>query len=91
MFFPCAEEGRQTNTQLKGEEENMAKKLQTPCVAPKRGLPWELKYKYAMGGYTGIFKAFLYAIREEFGAASALKIYERVSKFMKGSLQWMIE
>ena len=57
----------------------MAKKLQTPCAAPKRGLPWELKYKYAMGGYIGSFKAFLYAIREEYGAAAVLKIYERVA------------
>jgi len=48
-------------------------------MVKKPVIPWELKYKYAMGGYTGIFKAFLYAIREEFGAAAALKIYERVA------------
>jgi hypothetical protein len=58
----------------------MAKKLQTPCSAPKRGLPCEIKLDYALGGYAGIVKAFLYVIREEYGAAAALKIYARVNK-----------
>ena len=58
----------------------MAKKLPVPCSAPKRGLPCEIKYDYAMGGYTGILRGFFYAIREEYGAAAALKIYEKVCK-----------
>ena len=58
----------------------MAKKLQTPCSAPKRGLPCEIKLDYAIGGYAGIVKAFLYVIREEYGAAAALKIKERVDR-----------
>ena len=49
-------------------------------MAKKVAIPWELKYKFAMGGYAGIIKAFLYAIREEYGAAATLKIYERVCK-----------
>ena len=53
----------------KGEEETMAKK---PVI------PWELKYDFAMRGYADITKAFLYAIRERFGATVALEIYERV-------------
>jgi hypothetical protein len=58
----------------------MAKKLQTPCAAPKRGIPWELKYDFAMRGYSNLGKAYLYAIREKYGAAAALEIYEMVSK-----------
>ena len=58
----------------------MAKKLQTPCSAPKRGLPCEIKLDYALGGYSGIVKAFLYVIREEYGAAAALKLKERVDR-----------
>ena len=59
----------------------MAKKLQPPCVPPKRGLPWELKYKYVRGQMTTLFKGFLYAIREEYGAAAALKIAENMWEF----------
>lgn len=58
----------------------MPKKLATPCSAPKRGLPCEMKYDYAMGGYSGILKAFLYAIREKYGANAALEIYARICK-----------
>ena len=59
----------------------MAKKLQPPCASPKRGLPWELKYKYVRGQMTTLFKGFLYAIREEYGADAALKIAEKMWKF----------
>ncbi len=58
----------------------MAKKLQTPCAAPKRGIPWELKYDFAMKGYTNLGKGYLYAIREKYGAAAALEMYEMVNK-----------
>ncbi|WP_287584186.1 hypothetical protein [Candidatus Borrarchaeum sp.] len=59
----------------------MAKKLQPPCASPKRGLPWELKYNYVRGQMTTLFKGFLYAIREEYGAAAALKITEKMWRF----------
>jgi hypothetical protein len=58
----------------------MAKKLQTPCAAPKRGIPWELKYDFAMKGYASASRGFMYAIREKYGAAALLEIYEMVSK-----------
>ena len=40
-------------------------------------IPWETKYKFAMGGYSGAVKGFLELIREEYGAAAALKIFEK--------------
>ena len=49
-------------------------------MAEKVVIPWELKYDFAMRAYMGIFKGFLYAIREEYGAAATLKIYERLCK-----------
>jgi hypothetical protein len=49
-------------------------------MAKKIAIPWELKYKYAMGGWASLLKGFLYEIREEYGAAKALKIYERLCK-----------
>ena len=52
----------------------------TPCPFPKRGLPCELKYDYAMRAYANIHRAYLYAIREKYGAAAALEIYERTCK-----------
>ena len=56
----------------------MAKKLQPPCAAPKRGIPWELKYIYAKGAWISIFKGLLFAIREEYGAAAAIKLAKRL-------------
>ena len=58
----------------------MVKKLHTPCSAPTRGIPWELKYKYAIGGYTSFFKGIMYAIREKYGAEAVFEIFERVWK-----------
>ena len=49
-------------------------------MAKKRVIPWELKYKFAMGGWAAYLKAYHYAIREEFGADAVLKMYERVCK-----------
>ncbi len=46
----------------------------------KKVIPWELKYKYIRGMLTTLLKGFLYEIREEYGAAKSLEIYERVSK-----------
>ena len=49
-------------------------------MAKKVTIPWELKYKFAVGGWTSGYKGWLYAVREEYGAAAALKLYERVQK-----------
>ena len=49
-------------------------------MATKRMIPWELKYDFAIRGYTSGYRGFLYAIREEYGPAAALKIYEKVCK-----------
>ena len=49
-------------------------------MVKKFSIPWELKYKYVKGMLTTLFKGFLYEIREEFGAATALKIYEKFNK-----------
>ena len=58
----------------------MSKNKETPYPAPKRGLPWELKYKFVRGQMTTLFKGFMYAIREECGAATALKLAEKIWK-----------
>lgn len=47
-------------------------------MAKKVTIPWELKYKFAMGGWTTNFKSWLYVVREEYGADIALKLYEKV-------------
>ena len=49
-------------------------------MAEKVEIPWETKYKFAMGGYSGVAKGFLELIREEYGAAAALKLYEKLVK-----------
>ncbi|WP_287583752.1 hypothetical protein [Candidatus Borrarchaeum sp.] len=49
-------------------------------MAKKRLIPWELKYKFAMAAYSAGWKGWLYAVREECGAATTLKIFERVQK-----------
>jgi len=59
----------------------MAKKLEPPCPATKRGLPLELKYKFVRGMLTTLFKGFMYAIREKYGAATALELAERMWNF----------
>jgi len=41
-------------------------------------IPWELKYKFAMGGWAAFIKAYQYAVREKYGADAALEMYERV-------------
>jgi hypothetical protein len=55
----------------------MAKKLQTPCAAPKRGIPWELKYDFAMRGWASNHRGFLYTVREEYGPVAALELFEK--------------
>ena len=49
----------------------MAKKMVIPC---------ELKADFRQRAYILLFKAYLYETREEYGAAMALKLYERVNK-----------
>ena len=49
-------------------------------MAKKMVIPWELKYKFAMGAYASGWKGWLYSVREECGAATTLKIYERLQK-----------
>ena len=49
-------------------------------MAEKMAIPWELKYKFAMGGWTSHFKGVMYAIRERFGATLAREIFETVWK-----------
>jgi hypothetical protein len=56
---------------IKEEVESMTKKM---------GIPWELKYKYAKGAWTTLLKGLLNEIREKYGAAAALEIYENFSK-----------
>jgi hypothetical protein len=66
----------------------LANEFETPCPAPKRGIPWELKYDYAIGGYAFILKAFLYAIREEYGPETAIKMKQRVDKMGDRVKNW---
>ena len=54
-----------------GEDETMSKEVV---------IPWELKYKFVRGMMTTLFKRFMYEIREECGAATALKIHERLNR-----------
>jgi hypothetical protein len=49
-------------------------------LAKKVTLPCEFKYDFAIRGYTSILKAWLYVILEEYGAATMLKLYEKVCK-----------
>ncbi|WP_287584188.1 hypothetical protein [Candidatus Borrarchaeum sp.] len=58
-------------------------------MAMKITIPWELKYKYARGMLTTLFKGFMYVIRERHGAAEALEIHQLVNK-MDNRIQNMI-
>jgi hypothetical protein len=50
-------------------------------MSGKITIPWELKYKYVRGQMTTLFKGFLYAIREEYGATVALKVAKNMWEF----------
>jgi len=56
----------------------MNKKQELSYPTPKRGLPFEFKYDFAMRGYANCLKGFFYVIREEFGAETALRLYEKL-------------
>ena len=49
-------------------------------MAEKVEIPWETKYKFAVGGYHATIKSFLNLIREKYGAEAALERYERFCK-----------
>ena len=54
----------------------MAKDRETPYQAPKMGLPWELKCKFARGQLTTLFKGIMRLLREKYGPATALELAE---------------
>jgi hypothetical protein len=43
-------------------------------------IPVELKYDFAIRAYASLHKGYLYEIREKYGAAAALEIYEKLIK-----------
>ena len=47
-------------------------------MAKKMVIPWELKADIRIKGWASVFKGLMYAVREEYGAAAALKMYERL-------------
>ena len=49
-------------------------------MTKKMVIPWELKADFRLRAYTSMLKAYLYVTREEFGAATALKLYEKICK-----------
>jgi len=49
-------------------------------MAEKLEIPWETKYKFAVGGYHAAITGFLSLISEEFGADATYKLYERFCK-----------
>ena len=49
-------------------------------MAKKVEIPWETKYKFAVGGYHAAIKGLLHLTREKYGADAALEIYERFCK-----------
>ena len=59
------------STQLKEAEDHMTEEVV---------IPWKLKYDFAMDGWISNHKGHLYAIREEYGAAAAIGMYDRFCK-----------
>lgn len=49
-------------------------------MVEKVEVPLDFKYKVAIGGYLSILKGFMELIRDKYGAAAALKIYEKYCK-----------
>ena len=69
------------STELPKGEEKITLQLQTPCAAPKRGISWDLKYNFAMKGFADFNRGWLYAVREKYGPAAALEIFDMSCKF----------
>jgi hypothetical protein len=67
------------NIPIEGTVTNTAKKLE---------IPRELKYNFAMRGWTSNHKNWLYALREKFGAAAAVDIYERFNEMGARIKNW---
>ena len=49
-------------------------------MTKKISIPLELKYDFAIRGYASFVARILHAIREKYGSAEALEIYERTCK-----------
>ena len=49
-------------------------------MVKKIAIPMELKYDFAIRAYTSVHKGYLYEIREKYGTAAALEIYEKLCK-----------
>ncbi|MFX1519833.1 MAG: hypothetical protein ACFFCD_07925 [Promethearchaeota archaeon] len=49
-------------------------------MTKKMVIPWELKADIRIKGWASILKGLMYEIREEYGAAAAMEIYERLCK-----------
>ena len=49
-------------------------------MATKMGIPCEFKYELAMKGWASMLAGFLYVIRDEFGATTALRLIETLFK-----------
>jgi len=49
-------------------------------MAKKIGIPCEFKYELAMKGWSSMIAGFMYVIRDEFDAATALKLLEKLFK-----------
>lgn len=49
-------------------------------MAGKLEIPMETKFKFALGGYQGVFKGFMHALQERDGGEATLKLYEKVCK-----------
>jgi hypothetical protein len=48
-------------------------------MSKKMAIPWELKYKFAHGGWTSLFKGVMYEYRERFGAEAALDFFVKAA------------
>ena len=49
-------------------------------MSKKIGIPCEFKYELAMKGWSSMIVAFMYVIRDEFDASTALKLLEKLYK-----------
>lgn len=47
-------------------------------MSKKIVIPWELKYDFAMRGYSSIKRGFLHLIRNKYGAAATLELLEEL-------------
>ena len=57
-------------------QEKTSNEVTVKTTIKKMKIPWELKYNFAMKGWTSNHKSWLYALREKYGAVEAIGIYE---------------